>query len=142
MTTHKHTINPWQGASMTTSLVLKAVWCCFLPCFFFLKKKTEKKRKHRVKKQYQVNRIKNTHTHTHIYIYSLYFEYIFLFYPLRSTYQHTMAPFVCWKVIFFWKVNSGKVNYFPMFCSVMKNKLENIFQCLVMSWKMSWKITY
>ena len=22
------------------------------------------------------------------------------------------------------------------------NKLENTFQCLVMSWKMSWKITY
>jgi len=32
--------------------------------------------------------------------------------------------------------------YFPMFGSVMKNKLENIFQCLVISWKMSWKITY
>ena len=29
-----------------------------------------------------------------------------------------------------------------MFGSVMKNKLENIFQYLVMSWKMSWKITY
>jgi hypothetical protein len=58
--------------------------------------------------------------------------------------KHTsiMAPFVCWKVVFFWKVNSGKVNYFPMFGSVMKNKLENTFQCLVMSWKMSWKITY
>jgi len=45
------------------------------------------------------------------------------------------APFVCWKVVFFWKVNSGKVNYFLMFGSVMENKLENIFQCLVMSWK-------
>jgi hypothetical protein len=32
--------------------------------------------------------------------------------------------------------------YFPMFGSVMENKLENTFQCLVMSWKMSWKITY
>ena len=32
--------------------------------------------------------------------------------------------------------------YFPMFGSVMENKLENIFQYLVMSWKMSWKITY
>jgi hypothetical protein len=52
------------------------------------------------------------------------------------------APFVCWKVVSFWKVNSGKVNYFPMFGSVMENKLENTFQCLVMSWKMSWKITY
>jgi hypothetical protein len=49
----------------------------------------------------------------------------------------TKTPFVCWKVVSFWKVN-----YFPMFGSVMKNKLENIFQCLVMSWKMSWKITY
>jgi hypothetical protein len=40
-------------------------------------------------------------------------------------------------LIFFWKVN-----YFSMFGSVIENKLENIFQCLVMSWKMSWKITY
>jgi hypothetical protein len=55
--------------------------------------------------------------------------------------------FVCWKVISIWKVNFkkinfGKVNYFLIFGSVMKNKLENTFQCLVMSWKMSWKITY
>jgi hypothetical protein len=57
MTTHKYTISPQQHACITTNLVLKAVWCCFQPCF--LKKKTEKKRKHRVKKQYQVNRIKN-----------------------------------------------------------------------------------
>jgi hypothetical protein len=54
---------------------------------------------------------------------------------------YIQAPFVCWKVVSFWKVNSGKVN-FSMFGSVMKNKLENTFQCLVMSWKMSWKITY
>jgi hypothetical protein len=57
------------------------------------------------------------------------------------------APFVCWKVVSFWKVNSGKVNsrkvnYFSMFGSVMENKLENTFQCLVMSWKISWKINY
>jgi len=32
--------------------------------------------------------------------------------------------------------------YFPIFGSVMENKLENTFQCLVMSWKISWKITY
>jgi len=43
---------------------------------------------------------------------------------------------------FFWKVNSekvnsGKMNYFSMFGSVMENKLENTFQCLDMSWKMS-----
>jgi hypothetical protein len=50
--------------------------------------------------------------------------------------------FVCWKVVSFWKVNSEKVNYFLMFASVMENKLKNTFQCLVMSWKMSWKITY
>jgi hypothetical protein len=29
-----------------------------------------------------------------------------------------------------------------IFNSVMKNKLENTFQCLVMSWKMSQKISY
>ena len=34
---------------------------------------------------------------------------------------------------FFFKVNSRKVNYFSMFGSVMKNKLANTFQCLVMS---------
>jgi hypothetical protein len=43
---------------------------------------------------------------------------------------------------FFWKVNSEKVNsrkvnYFPIFDSVMENKLEKTFQCLDMSWKMS-----
>jgi len=43
---------------------------------------------------------------------------------------------------FFRKVNFRKVNYFLIFDSVMKNKLENTFQCLVMSWKISWKITY
>jgi hypothetical protein len=42
------------------------------------------------------------------------------------------AMFVYWKVIIFFKVNSGKINYFSMFGSVMKNKLENTFQCLVM----------
>jgi hypothetical protein len=40
--------------------------------------------------------------------------------------------FVCWKVFFYWKVNSrkvnsGKVNYFSIFDCVMENKLENIF---------------
>jgi hypothetical protein len=43
---------------------------------------------------------------------------------------------------FFLKINYKKVNYFLIFDSVIKNKLENTFQCLVMSWKMSWKITY
>jgi hypothetical protein len=49
---------------------------------------------------------------------------------------------VCLKVVFFLKVNSRKVNYFLMFDNVMENKLENSFQYLVISWKMSWKITY
>ena len=34
------------------------------------------------------------------------------------------------------------MNYFPIFGSVMENKLENTFQYLVMSWKMNWNITY
>jgi hypothetical protein len=46
--------------------------------------------------------------------------------------ENIEAMFVCWKIVFFWKVNSGKVNYFSMFGSVMKNKFENTFQCLVM----------
>jgi hypothetical protein len=53
-----------------------------------------------------------------------------------------LVSFVCWKVVFLKKMNSGKINYFPMFGSVIENKLENTFQCLIMSWKISWKITY
>jgi hypothetical protein len=39
----------------------------------------------------------------------------------------TYAPFVCWKVVSFWKVNSGKVNsgkvnYFLMFGSVIEKR--------------------
>ena len=49
----------------------------------------------------------------------------------------TKAPFACWQIVSFWKVNFEKMNYFPMFGSVMENKLGNTFQCLVMSWKMS-----
>jgi len=55
--------------------------------------------------------------------------------------------FFYWKVILFKKINfrkinSKKINYFLIFSSIIKNKLENIFQCLVMSRKISWKITY
>jgi hypothetical protein len=46
------------------------------------------------------------------------------------------------KVFYFEKLNLKKVNCFLIFGIVMKNKLENTFQCLVMSWKISWKITY
>jgi hypothetical protein len=53
-----------------------------------------------------------------------------------------LGPVCLLKINFFFKVNFRKVNYFPMFGSVMETKLENTFQCLVMSWKMSWKVTY
>jgi hypothetical protein len=46
------------------------------------------------------------------------------------------------KKINFRKINFKKVNYFLIFSSVIKNKLENTFQYLVMSCKISWKITY
>jgi hypothetical protein len=46
------------------------------------------------------------------------------------------------KKINFRKVNFRKVNYFLIFSSEIKNKLKNIFQCLVMSWKISCKIIY
>jgi len=36
----------------------------------------------------------------------------------------------------------GKVNYFQMFGSIMKNELKNTFQYLVVLWKMNWKIIY
>ena len=45
--------------------------------------------------------------------------------------------FVYWKVVLFWKVN-----YSSMFDNIMKNKLENTFQYLIMLWKINWKITY
>jgi hypothetical protein len=44
-----------------------------------------------------------------------------------NQWKNISAPFVWWKIVSFRKVNSGKVNYFLMFGSVMKNKLENIF---------------
>jgi len=65
---------------------------------------------------------------------SIYLNFIYII--------HIKASFVCWKVVSFWKVNNGKVSYFLMFGGVMGNKLKNNFQCLVMSSKMSWKITY
>jgi len=69
----------------------------------------------------------------------LFFLSFFFFFRLNGFY---LDLFVCWKIVFFWKVNFRKVNYFLMFCSVMENKLKNIFQYLVISWKISWKITY
>jgi hypothetical protein len=53
-------------------------------------------------------------------------------------FKSKLVLFVCLlESNFFWKVNSGKVNsgkmnYFLIFGSVMKNKLENTFQYLVM----------
>jgi hypothetical protein len=44
-----------------------------------------------------------------------------------------LRPVCLLKSSFFYKMNSEKVNYFLIFGSVMKNKLENTFQCLVMS---------
>jgi hypothetical protein len=62
-------------------------------------------------------------------------KHIFMWLTLNFTRSHiTKQPL---SLFFFWKVN-----YFSMFGSVMENKLENTFQCLVMSWKMRWKITY
>jgi hypothetical protein len=39
------------------------------------------------------------------------------------------ALYVCWKVVFFWKVNSGKVNYFPMFDGVSWKTLSSVCLC-------------
>jgi hypothetical protein len=44
-----------------------------------------------------------------------------------------LDPVCLLKNNYFWKINSRKINYFFMFGNVMKNKLENIFRCLVMS---------
>jgi len=61
---------------------------------------------------------------------------------LLIVFYFSLKPVYLLKSIFVFKVNSGKVIYFPIFSSVMKNKLKNTFYCFVMSWKMSWKITY
>jgi len=45
-------------------------------------------------------------------------------------------------VIISFKMNFKKINYFMIFNSIIKNKLENTSQCLVISLKMCWKITY
>ena len=44
-----------------------------------------------------------------------------------------LGPVYLLKNNFFLKVNLEKMNYFLMFGSVMKNKLKNTFQYLVMS---------
>ena len=46
---------------------------------------------------------------------------------------HLLGRVCLLKSIFFKKNEFQKMNYFLMFGSVMKNKLENTFQCLVMS---------
>jgi hypothetical protein len=51
----------------------------------------------------------------------------------RDKKKYIKTLFICWKIVLFWKVN-----YFPMFGSVIKNKLENILQCFVMSWKITY----
>jgi hypothetical protein len=60
------------------------------------------------------------------------------------------ACLFAWKIIFFKKINfkkinfrkinSEKINYFLIFGNVIKNKLKNTFQYLVMS-VMSWKMS-
>jgi len=41
--------------------------------------------------------------------------------------EHLKFIFTPLKVVFFFKVNFKKMNYFMMFGSIIKNKLENIF---------------
>jgi len=43
------------------------------------------------------------------------------------------APFVCRKVVSFWKVNSGESEFLE------SEFRESIFRCLVVLWKMNWK---
>ena len=49
----------------------------------------------------------------------------------RLNQTEILAPFVYGKQ-FSLKINSKKVNYFLIFDSVIKNKLKNTFQCLIM----------
>ena len=44
-----------------------------------------------------------------------------------------LGPFVCWKVVFFWKVNSEESEFLE------SEFLKSEFRCLAVLWKMSWK---
>jgi hypothetical protein len=43
----------------------------------------------------------------------------------NGLYENTSAPFVCWKVVSFWKVNSGESEFQE------SEFRESIFRCLV-----------
>jgi hypothetical protein len=47
--------------------------------------------------------------------------------------QNPKAPFVCRKVVSFWKVNSGESEFLE------SEFRESEFRCLVVLWKMNWK---
>jgi len=51
----------------------------------------------------------------------------------KSSHSRGIRRNIYWKVIFFKKINFKKINYFLIFNSIIKNKLENTFQCLVIS---------
>jgi hypothetical protein len=53
-----------------------------------------------------------------------------------------LGPVCLLESSFLLEIEFWESELFSMFGIIMENKLENIFQCLVMSWKMSWKITY
>ena len=77
----------------------------------------------------------------HKYCYCLGFEETYV-----KTWEFSFGPVCLLENSFFLESKfQGKWiprKYFLMFSSVMENKLENTFQCLVMSWKMNLKITY
>jgi hypothetical protein len=63
-----------------------------------------------------------------IIIITLHIRSILLFVPFVLLTANTKAPFVCRKVVSFWKVNSGESEF-----------LESIFRYLTVLWKMNWK---
>ena len=73
----------------------------------------------------------NTKTHSHMHVQRKVNQDLGTVYLLENIFI-----FGKW---FFWKINYCKVNYFLIFKSIIKNKLKNNFQYLVMLWKISWK---
>jgi hypothetical protein len=51
----------------------------------------------------------------------------------KSSHSRGIRQHIYWKVIFLKKLNFKKINYFLIFDSIIKNKLENTFQYLIIS---------
>jgi len=68
-----------------------------------------------------------------------------IFFPCDFSLILAQAQYICRThfICYLLETNfPGKVNYFLIFDSIMRNKLENTFWYFIMSYKINWKITY